>query len=136
MKINHLNLTVTDVTAAKEFLETYFGLGCSLNLGNAMVGMYDDDGFLLNLMKGKDVNYPKTFHVGFPQETKEKVDVLNQRLKVDGFEVEEPSLSHGSYTFYLQAPGGFTIEAYCHIEGEDPTTGQVPSFGKTKGPSI
>ena len=26
MILNHLNLTVTDVTAAKEFLQTYFGL--------------------------------------------------------------------------------------------------------------
>lgn len=26
MKLNHLNLTVTDVPAAAHFLETYFGL--------------------------------------------------------------------------------------------------------------
>lgn len=30
--------------------------------------MRDKDGFILNLMKGKEVQYPKTFHVGFPQE--------------------------------------------------------------------
>lgn len=29
MGIKHLNLTVTDVTAAREFLEKYFGLICS-----------------------------------------------------------------------------------------------------------
>ncbi len=26
MKINHINLTVNDVTASRDFLETYFGL--------------------------------------------------------------------------------------------------------------
>lgn len=26
MKLNHMHLTVTDVSSAREFLETYFGL--------------------------------------------------------------------------------------------------------------
>jgi catechol 2,3-dioxygenase-like lactoylglutathione lyase family enzyme len=26
MKLNHINLTVTDVSEAKQFLETYFGM--------------------------------------------------------------------------------------------------------------
>ncbi|WP_282942626.1 VOC family protein [Paenibacillus sp. RC67] len=130
MKNNHLNLTVTDVVEAKHFLETYFGLKCYTSAGKAFAAMLDDDGFLLNLMHGKDVNYPETFHVGFPQENKEKIDELNQRLKDDGFQVETPAIVHGSYTFYLQTPGGFTLEAYCLIEGEDPRTGPRPSFGK------
>ena len=47
--------------------------------------MRDNDGFILTLMKGKEVQYPKTFHVGFPQESEEQVDKINQRLKEDGF---------------------------------------------------
>ena len=71
--------------------------------------MYDKDQFVLTLMKGKDVQYPKTFHIGFPQDSREKVDFINQRLKNDGYKVASPIESHG-YTFYVQAPGGFTIE--------------------------
>lgn len=109
MKINHLNLTVHDVDETREFLETYFGMKCVNRRGNAFAVLFDDDQFVLTLMKGKDVQYPKTFHIGFPQESREKVDQINQRLKNDGYEVTPPVESHG-YTFYVKAPGGFTIE--------------------------
>lgn len=130
MKLNHLNVTVTDVSEVKNFLETYFGLTCNVNIGNAFAGMVDDDGFLLNLMHGKDVNYPETFHIGFPQNSKEEIDALNRRLKDDGYDVETPAIVHGSYAFYLKAPGGITLEAYFQVEGEDPKAGARPSFGK------
>lgn len=74
--------------------------------------MYDDDGFVLTLMRGSEVHYPNTFHIGFPQESKEKVDSINQRLKEEGFDVKPPQQLH-SYTFYVEAPGGFTIEVLC-----------------------
>ncbi|MFC4619822.1 VOC family protein [Camelliibacillus cellulosilyticus] len=109
MKHNHLNLTVTDVPAARKFLETYFGMTCQASRGNGFAGMFDDDGFVLTLMKGREVQYPKTFHIGFPQASKEEVDRINQRLKEDGFDVQPPVKSHG-YTFYVHAPGGFMVE--------------------------
>ena len=61
MKIKHLNLTVADVVAASEFLEKYFGLTCSGTRGNGFAVMRDNDGFILTLMKGKEVQYPKHF---------------------------------------------------------------------------
>ncbi|PGA34086.1 VOC family protein [Bacillus wiedmannii] len=112
MKIKHLNLTVSDVVAAREFLEKYFGLTCSGTRGNGFAVMRDNDGFILTLMKGKGVYYPQTFHVGFPQESEEQVNKMNQRLKGDGFLVEPPKHAH-AYTFYVEAPGGFTIEVMC-----------------------
>lgn len=130
MKINHLNLTVTDVPAATAYLETYFNLTCSEMMGKGFSMMTDDDGFLLNLMKAKEVNYPETFHMGFQQTTREQVDAVNKHLKEDGYEVEQPDVVHGSYTFYHKAPGGFTIEVFCLLENVDPTKGARPSFGK------
>ncbi|GAB6989728.1 VOC family protein [Paenibacillus pini] len=130
MKINHLNLTVTDVIEVRDFLEKYFGLKSYTTAGKAFVGMVDDDGFLLNLMIGKEINYPDSFHVGFPQQSKQEVDDLNQRLKDDGYQVETPTVMHGSYTFYLKAPGDITLEAYCQLEGVDPSKGPFPNFGK------
>lgn len=109
MKLNHLNLTVNDVDASREFLEKYFDMVCVGRRGKGFAAMFDDDQFVLTLMKGKDVHYPKTFHIGFPQESREKVNQINKRLRNDGYEVDSPIESHG-YTFYVQAPCGFTVE--------------------------
>lgn len=109
MKLNHLNLTVTDVVAARDFLQKYFGLKSGEERGNSFVALFDDDGLVLTLMRGSKVSYPATFHIGFIQESEEKVNEINQRLKDDGFDVEPPQRFHG-WTFYVVAPGGFTVE--------------------------
>lgn len=112
MQLNHLNLTVTDVAEAQSFLQTYFGLR-SMEGGNSnMSGLYDDNGLTLVLMRGKtaEVNYPEGFHIGFTQASTEQVDVINQRLKNNGFDVPPARRMHGSWAFYFQAPGGFMIE--------------------------
>lgn len=108
MRLKHINLTVHDVDASQEFLETYFGMRVGYQ-GKGFVVMYDQDQFVLTLMKGGEVQYPKTFHIGFPQESREKVDRLYQQLKNDSYKVTAPIESHG-YTFYVQAPGGFKVE--------------------------
>lgn len=112
MKMNHLNLTVTDVPAARQFLETYFGMKGDVERGKNFDVVFDEDGFVLTLMKGKEAHYPKTFHIGFGQENEEQVDKINQQLKDAGYDVDPPIHSHG-YTFYVKAPGGFTVEVFC-----------------------
>lgn len=111
MKLNHLNLTVTDVRAASEFLEKYFGL--RITGGNAgMAFLSDDDRLVLTLMKAgrtTEVKYPGNFHIGFFVESEETVDAINRRLKDDGYDVAPPERLH-AYTFYVAAPGGFMIE--------------------------
>ncbi len=104
MKLNHLNLTVTDVLETREFLEKYFGLR---NMGgNKNISLLSDDsGLVLTLTSMKlgresEVKYPATFHIGFIQESAERVNEINQRLKDDGFDVPLPSRQHGSWTFY------------------------------------
>ena len=108
MKLNHVNLAVTNVEAAAQFLETYFGLRKQGgNLG--LTVLFDDDNLVLTLMKASQVSYPRTFHIGFAQESAERVNEIYQRLTDDGFEARPPQRSH-AWTFYVQAPGGFTIE--------------------------
>lgn len=109
MKLNHLNLTVTDVGAAKGFLENYFGLKTRMTRGDSFAVLTDDDGMALTLMEGNQVSYPKTFHIGFLQESEERVNEINKQLKEDGFDVKPPKRMHG-WTFYVEAPGGFTVE--------------------------
>lgn len=115
MKLNHLNLTVTDPVASQEFLTKYFGLKARGKSNPNMAILADDNGMVLTLMNPKmgkesEVKYPATFHIGFIQETEEAVNELNQRLKSDGYDVPPPSRQHGSWTFYFDAPGGFTVE--------------------------
>ena len=114
MKLNHLNLTVTDVQQTYRFLETYFGmLGQGGN--NNIAFLTDENGMILTLTsmklgKESEVSYPATFHIGFAQASAEAVNEINKRLKDDGYDVPAPSRQHGSWTFYFRAPGGFTIE--------------------------
>jgi catechol 2,3-dioxygenase-like lactoylglutathione lyase family enzyme len=115
MKLNHLNLTVTDVRAAANFLETYFGLR-SMG-GNAGMQFLTDDaadwGFVLTLMKARratPVEYPGNFHIGFFVESAAKVDDINRRLREDGYAVDPPENNGHAYGFYVEAPGGFTVE--------------------------
>lgn len=111
MKLNHIHLMVTDVRAASDFLEKYFALQ---NAGgnDGLTVLLDNDGLVLTLMKmGRkgSAKYPDNFHVGFFVENEAKVDQINQRLKEDGYEVSPPERQH-AYSFYIGAPGGFTIE--------------------------
>ena len=115
MKLNHLNLTVTNVLETYRFLEKYFGLKGygAREPDEAMAFMYDDNGMILALFraaKGTEARYPAGFHIGFIQESEEQVTQINERLRSDGYAVGKPSRLHGSWTFYFKAPGGFTIE--------------------------
>ena len=116
MKLNHLNLTVTDVAVAHDFLQKHFGLR-DMGRGNeAMAGLYDDDGFALVLMKAPhstETHYPQSFHIGFTQESEERVNEINQRLRDDGLAVPPPKRMHGAWAFYFNAPGGFMVEVSC-----------------------
>ena len=107
-------MTVTDVQAAKNFLETYFGMrNPEGETGNKnFVILFDDNGLVLSLMKaprGGKLEYPSTFHIGFGQESEAKVNEIYERLKADGFDAPAPERHH-AWTFYILAPGGFTVE--------------------------
>jgi lactoylglutathione lyase len=114
MRVNHLNLTVPDVRQTREFFETFFGLKCVFDLGrNALAVMIDESGFILtlnNFEKASEVEYPGAFHIGFMQDSSERVDEIYQQLKAGGYEAEPPKEFHGAWTFYLRAPGGFLVE--------------------------
>lgn len=137
MTLNHLNLTVTDPVETGAFLAKYFGLQAAG--GNAAMQLLrDESGMVLTLMKARHddrvtvgpgeglkgdpgddgdkgrgsvrVRYPSSFHIGFIQSSPAGVDAINKRLRDDGFTVDAPAHLHGSWTFYFQAPGGFTVE--------------------------
>ncbi len=114
MTLNHLNLPVDDVGSAYDFLTTHFGLHPFARKPNATMALLRDDaGMVLNLSnfdRATSVRYPSSFHIGFQQASEARVDEINEQLKQAGFDVEAPRSFHGSWTFYLEAPGGFTVE--------------------------
>ena len=111
MRVNHLHLMVPDVRATSTFFEKYFDLRKSG--GNAgLTVLLDDSGFVLTLMKISSSSggaYPDHFHVGFFLDAETRVDELNARMRADGLEVPPPQRAH-TYSFYVQAPGGVTVE--------------------------
>ncbi|HEY9639830.1 MAG TPA: VOC family protein [Coleofasciculaceae cyanobacterium] len=83
MKLNHLNLQVTDVQAARDFFETFFEFRCSYSRAELVI-LEDEAGFALavsNLSGISNPQYPKDFHVGFRLDTVEEVKRLYDRLK-------------------------------------------------------
>ncbi len=111
MKLNHLNLIVSDVPATSAFLEKYFGLKQIAKGNNNIAFMTDDTGLILIMFKGNDVSYPEGFHIGFIQDSEAQVNEINQRLKDDGYDVLAPTRNQqGRWTFYFDSPGGFVIE--------------------------
>lgn len=115
MKLNHLNLSVPDPVKTQNFLAKYFGLSVSGKPNDHICFLLDENGMVLTLtntaLAGETkVQYPSNFHIGFIQPTEGDVDRINRELKADGYQVPDPSRQHGSWTFYFQAPGGFTVE--------------------------
>ncbi len=77
MKLNHLNLTVSNVSETKVFLEKYFGLRSieDVESDDSFDVMFDDANLVLTLMKvgeTTEVKYPASFHIGFIQGVKRK----------------------------------------------------------------
>ena len=115
MKLNHLNLSVTDTLLAQSFLAKHFGLVVMGKPSDKICFLQDDNGLVLTLtsmeLGGESrIQYPANFHIGFIQPDEAEVDRINRQLKADGYQVPDPSRQHGSWTFYFEAPGGFTVE--------------------------
>lgn len=117
MQLNHLNLAVPDVVQASRFFETFFGFRCTEIKGrDTLAVLHGEDGFVLvlsNFAKQETPVYPGAFHLGFLQQSKEQVDALYERFKAAEFDIEPPRNMHGSWAFYLKAPGDVLIEVSC-----------------------
>lgn len=130
MKLNHVNLTSTDIPADRAMFEKYFGLHCLVARGSGLLVMQDDDGmiFVLNNFSRKrgDFAYPEdsdVLHIGFIQATAEAVDAIHVRLVADGWDAPAPRMYHGAWTFYFKAKGGYFIEVAAQMRAEDPRAG-------------
>ena len=117
MRMNHVQLAVADVAANRAFFETYFGLKCLADRGGTLAVLGDQGSVvaLNNFKKAAEVNYPNDFndfHIGFGQESRERVDEIHASLTAGGFKPDKPREFHGAWTFYIKAPGGFFVEVF------------------------
>jgi lactoylglutathione lyase len=103
VKLNHVNLPVADVSATRDFFEKHFGFRRIAEPTAANVVLTDNAGLVLtisNFDHADEVTYPKWFHVGFMQDSDDKVDDIYDRLKTAGMQPGKP------------APGGSTVEVF------------------------
>jgi catechol 2,3-dioxygenase-like lactoylglutathione lyase family enzyme len=120
VKLNHINLTVTDVAASAAFFELYFNFKTIDVKGNNMMAILQGvDGFILVLMAdtfNRDGNnaYPSGFHIGFLVDTHNEVTEVYKRLNAGGFATGQgPGSLRGGFGFYFTAPGNILTEVTC-----------------------
>lgn len=121
MQLNHINLCVDDLTAARHFFQNCFGFQLLEQKGDAVAVMNDGHGFVLVLshsraFKGEMRPYPEGFHVGFLLETSEQVDQTYRRLAAAEVQLtREPGKIRGSYGFYFTALNDILFEVSCPL---------------------
>jgi catechol 2,3-dioxygenase-like lactoylglutathione lyase family enzyme len=87
VKLNHLDLQVSDVDAARAFFEQFFGLRCRYQRQKQIAIFESDTGFefaVSNLFNSPPPAYPPDFHLGFVLERSSDVREAYDRLKAAG----------------------------------------------------
>ncbi|CDZ25254.1 VOC family protein [Neorhizobium galegae] len=120
MRMNHIDIHVSDVAATSAFLVRHFGLTQREMRGtNGLAILADDAG--LEIVVSRPVEKfggaeqhalgVVTYHLGFIQPERADVDRLYRELKAGDAElVGEPREMRGGYLFYCLAPGRVMIE--------------------------
>jgi catechol-2,3-dioxygenase len=114
MKLNHVDLQVSDIGRAREFFEAFFDLRCAYQREGQIALLKDEGGFSLglsNLSGSPPPNYPADFHVGFALEKASDVRSLYERLKAAGVPMKA-DLSRGGPNLYFMclAPDSIPVE--------------------------
>lgn len=99
MKIEHIAMYVNDLESAKRFFEKYFEAVANEGYHNVKTDFRSyfltfEDGARLEIMNKpvmtddkKELQRTGYIHIAFAVGSKEKVDELTARLKIDGYEV-------------------------------------------------
>lgn len=107
MKINHMNLVVTDVDKAARLFENHLGFKCIENRKDVISVLTNEDNFILifwasKLNKTDAVNYPENFHIGFYQEDEASVKRIYEAIKNEEVTFEsEPQKLRNTFGFYF-----------------------------------
>lgn len=117
MKLNHLDLQVSDVRRSVSLFCELFGLQLTSNAASpAIAFLTDGEGFTLVLQKKKDdaQAYPEGFHFGFLVDDPETVSAFQLRAKqVDGVQVSDVIVNGRGTLVYANTWDGILIEVSC-----------------------
>ncbi|MGZ6539945.1 MAG: VOC family protein [Bacteroidia bacterium] len=105
MKLNHINLVVSNVADAINLFETYFNFKCTDIKGDNIVAVLNGaDDFTLVIMTNKEGKtiYPDAFHIGIMLDNTNAVTETYEKLKSGGVAVgQEPRKIRDSFGFYF-----------------------------------
>lgn len=107
MKLNHLNLVVTDVAKAIRLFVNHLGFKCIDNRKDKIAVLTNTDAFVLilwssTLNSDSSVQYPENFHIGFYQPDQESVMNVYEELQGQDLHFEsEPKKIRNTFGFYF-----------------------------------
>lgn len=114
MNLNHVDLHVSDVDAARQFFERHFGLRCVYQRAGQIALLHDEAGLELgvsNLRHSPPSPYPADFHVGFVLDGAAGVREAYERLKADGVRIKIDLREGGPNLFFMcEGPDGIPVE--------------------------
>ena len=114
MRLNHVDLQVSDIDAAREFFETFFGLRWTSLREGQIALLEDEGGFSLgvsNLFGSPPPVYPPDFHVGFVLERAGQVREIYDRLTTAGIAMKQDLREGGGNLFFqCLAPDAIAVE--------------------------
>jgi catechol 2,3-dioxygenase-like lactoylglutathione lyase family enzyme len=106
MKLNHIDLPVTELEAAADYLQRGFGFDRLRAPAEGMAILRGEDGFALILQQAANVAYPPGFHIGFLQPSDDAVHAAYRRLADAGLpQPPAPAVSYGILIEVSHRPG-------------------------------
>jgi catechol 2,3-dioxygenase-like lactoylglutathione lyase family enzyme len=120
MKLNHIDLQVSNGPAARAFFESNFGMRCIFQRREELAMLEDENGLSLgvsNLFGAPPPVYPPDFHIGFILEKEADVRRINGQLKKAGVTIKT-DLSRGGPNIYFMCvgPDGLGIEVRAPLD--------------------
>ena len=116
--LNHLSLSVPNVTDTRAVFERFFDFTCETVKGAGIIAVLRGAGghtLVLTTQKTSEA-YPKDFHFGFILGTPEAVDAMYKKLQDGGLANEDGPLKiRDSYGFYFRIPGDILTEVSCPL---------------------
>jgi len=114
MRLNHINLQVSDVDKAREFFERFFDLRCQYQRHKQIAIFESVAGFefaVSNLFDSVPSPYPPDFHVGFVLERSSDVRQAYERLKAAGVTMKlDLGVQGPALVFQCFGPDNIVIE--------------------------
>lgn len=114
MRLNHIDLPVSDMAAVRLFFESHFEMRCIFRREDGLAVLLDEDGVALTLSPlphGESLKYPTGFHIGFNLDNEDELLEVHERIVSAGVPIIRPlgDLA-GALTFHCQAPGPILVE--------------------------